>query len=230
MDGAGRILGAAAAVALLVLPGCLEPFQSHVDPAILPRGWERADCPRATPSAPSPCGGGKHEVDYTFDQGAGPPYRGILQVLSLRDLGRRSTEDLFALARDAVEKGAAAAEIDTDASRHQEGSRILRNGLVTRWFTDEGNVTQAGTLLSSNVRVRIVGEVGYDGRSQTSIVAIGIVQVAVKQCTPVLIGTPRCTFANENYATWNAMVGDEAGHIGGAFSRTGLIDHLVTHG
>ena len=229
-DSRGGVAGGVALAALLaLLAGCFEPYPIHVDPTVATADlkWVRQDCPESSRAEVETCTSSKHEVDYRFRQGNGPPYPAILQVLSLREAGRRSTEELLALAHRAIDNGTAAESIERDASADQQGTRTLRSGVETHWFTREGTVEAAGDLFTSNVRVRIIGEVGYDGRSQTSFIAVGIAQVALRQCaTPLPVQT--CNTIPDN-RSWISMVGDEGGSVGGAVKGTGLIYNLVTH-
>ena len=209
------------AVAALAMPGCLEPHRAIVDPDVLTRElrWVRAD------RVETGSGLGTHamETNYTFRAGSGPPYSAILQVFSIRELGRRGTDDLLALTHDLVDQGAAAEGIE-DVQADREGTRTLANGLKTHWFSQEGTVSASTALFKQDVRVRIIGEVGYDGRSSTSIIAVGIAQVASTQCTILNTCSQR-----EDFRSWNSMVGDPQGSVRGAVSQYGLIHHLVTH-
>lgn len=211
--------------ATMLLPGCFTPFRAHVDPAVLTAelAW--------TESQGASTGGGTGpryvENEYTFKAGNGPPYPAVLQVFSVRDVGRRSTEDLRALTRQLVEESTAAKGIRLDPEAVREGTRTLQNGLQTLWFSHDGTVSSTGPLFQQqNVRVYIVGEVGYDGRSSTSVVAVGIAQVESTQCAPLV---PACQ-TNRDLRSWNSMAGDPAGSLRDARSQHGLIHNLVTHG
>lgn len=235
MQGRWRLLGAVAAAAFL-LPGCVAPFHAAVDPSVVRSelSWESAECPTPPTSsggpAVSPCVGSQFEVDYTFKPGAAPPFPAILQVFSVRDLGRRSTEDLLAFTKDAVKKAADRVGVAPDTAESRNGTRALANGLETHWFVLGGTVVRKGALFQQeHVRVRIIGEVGFDGRSSTSVVAVGFAQVASTQCTPTPIINP-CQAQVQNAKSWASMAGDPGGTIPDARSDNGLIHNLVTHG
>jgi hypothetical protein len=131
-----------------------------------------------------------------------------------------------------VEEGAEAQGIRS-SHMDREGLRTLRSGLETHWFSMEGVVTSTGRpdqlFQQRDVRVRIIGEVGYDGRSATAILVVGIAQVEATQCTTPPAPLPRTCQEREDLRTWTQMVGDRSGTVRGAVSQNGLIDHLVTH-
>lgn len=218
------VLAVACLAALLALPGCLAPFRIHVDEDIVgaTTGWV------VTPSGVQGSFPGTRtlETRYAFDpSSSSPPFPGTLQVFSLRSVDRLSLTELLRHVKDLVADGAEENHIVLNETI-LEGHRTLRSGVDTQWFVRYGKTTEAGALFDDDVTVRILGEVGHDGRSNTSLVAVVYVQVArTRQCGPLL---PTCTPTETSETTWLQLVGDPAGTVGGATSSTGFIDHLVT--
>lgn len=212
------------AMAALLLPGCLEPFRARVDPDVLASapGWV------VTPGAVEGgfLGPKSVETRYAFDRDPDDPapFAGSLQVFSIRSLGRLSPKELLELAHELVEHGAADKNI-TLSEGGPAGQRTLDSGVETSWFVHEGRTTQSGDLFEQGVRVRILGEVGHDGRSDTSILIIGMAQVSRTNVCPILVN---CQPEETNLQTWIQIVGDPEGHIQGATSSTGFVDSLVT--
>lgn len=221
---AAVVLPAAALLAVSAFAsGCLEPHQVQVDAAILEQapGWV------ATPGGVEGDFGLKsQETRYAFDRDpdAPPPFAGSLQVFSIRSLGRLETEELLDRARELVATGAEENNILLDDGE-QAGRRTLESGVPTRWFFREGRTAQSGDVFDQDVTVRILGEVGHDGRSDTSFLVIAMAQLSrTNQCP--LIGP--CQPVETDLHTWIQVVGDREASIDGATSTTGFIDHLVT--
>lgn len=216
-----RVLPALLVLGVLAASGCLEPFRVRVDPGVLAgaAGW--------TEAREDVRGGGlgprTQETRYTFDpSSSNPPFPGTLQLFSVRSLGRLSQDELLDLAQKAVEDGAASHNIALDGTP-VEGRRTLDSGVRTHWVLRTGTTTQAGSVFGDEVRLRILAEVGHDGRSDTSFLAVAIVQVEREQQCP-LIG---CAPVHDE-TTWVRVVGDPEGSVQGATSTSGFIDHLVT--
>jgi hypothetical protein len=214
----------AAALALL-LPGCLTPFQVRVPDDVL------ASAPGWLVTAGAVSGGAlgpkTREMRYAFDRNNGDPapFSGSLQVFSIRSLGRLDSARLLSLTRDLVTRGAADKSITLDDGG-PTGTRTLASGVQTQWFVREGKTTQSGDLFDQGVRVRILGEVGHDGRSGTSFLVIAMGQVSRTNQCPV-IGP--CSQPEEtNLQTWIQMVGDPRGSVQGATSNTGFVHRLVS--
>jgi hypothetical protein len=216
------LLAALGAVALTLGAGCLEPFRAHV-PEDLAQGW--------TVTAGGVQGGflgpKSRETRYALDRDpdAPPPFSGSLQVFSIRSLGALDSDRLLDLARDLVGKGAQENAIEL-ADGEAGGSRTLRSGVPTHWFAREGRTSQAGDLFDQDVQVRILGEAGHDGRSDTSVLLIAMAQVGRTNQCPLL--PTACQPEETDLRTWLQMVGDERGSVQGATSSDGFIDHLVT--
>jgi hypothetical protein len=213
-----------AAVAALLLPGCLEPFRVRVDEEVLTRapGWA------VTQGAVDGgfLGPKTREMRYAFDRDADAPtpFAGSLQVFGIRGLSSLDRRELLDLAKDLVEHGAADKNITLDPGG-AAGKRETVSGVGTSWFVREGRTTQTGDLFQQGVRVRILGEVGHDGRSDTSFLVIGMAQVSRTNQCPI-IGP--CQPEETNLQTWIQIVGDPEGSIQGATSSSGFVDHLVT--
>lgn len=226
MAEARKLVLAVAALLAPALAGCLDPYRAHVDEATLAHTtleWARAD--HAQEDNGGPFGVKTAETDYTHG-GQGPPFPAILQVFSLRTVSRPSTEELLRFTRTGVDNATAEQGIRIDQQQSATGQRALAGGVQTQYFVEEGTSTGSG-LFAVNTKVRIIGEVGYDGRSSTSIVAVGIAQVEESRGCPLGIA---CGVPTHDEASWIEMVGDAEGSVAGATSQSGLIDHLVTHG
>jgi hypothetical protein len=226
MDRGRTLLLAAAALLAPALAGCLDPYRAHVDDAALaasPVAWTRSDQPQA--DSGGLFGVKTAETDYTHG-GSSPPFPALLLVFSLRAVGRPSTDELLRFTHLAVDNTTAARGIRIDQQQSSSGHRTLAGGVGTSFFTEEGTSPATGGLFAVDTKVRIIGEVGYDGSSSTSIVSVGIAQVESSRTCPLGIS---CGTTHDE-VSWIEMVGDAAGTVGGATSQTGLIDHLVTHG
>lgn len=225
--GVRRILVlAVAALAAPLLAGCLDPYRAHVDEGVLARAtlaWTRSDQPQT--DSGGLFGVKTAETDYTHS-GAGPPFPAMLVVFSIRTPSGPALDELMRLTHVAVDNETAAQGIRIDQQQSSTGQRTLASGMATRFFTEEGTSTTGG-LFGSDTGVRILGEVGFDGLSSTSIVAVGIAQVDSSRTCP--LGLP-CGAPTHDEASWAEMVGDPAGSVGGATSQTGLVENLVTHG
>lgn len=215
---------ALAAVALFLFPGCLDPFRIQVDPDLVAAtpGWVKT---------PAGTEGGffgpkSKETRYAFDRDPDDPvpFAGSLQVFSIRGVGRLDSSELLDLARDLVEQGAEDKNIQLDED-DEAGRRTLDGGVGTQWFTRAGRTTQSGDLFEQGVRVRILGEAGHDGRSDTSFLVIGMAQVSRTNQCPILVN---CQPEETNLQTWIQIVGDPEGTIQGSTSTSGFVDHLVT--
>jgi hypothetical protein len=224
MEGRRKLVLAVAALLAPALAGCLDPYRAHVDEAVLARSaveWTRTDHAQTDGGL---FGVKTAQTDYTHG-GAGPPFPAVLVVFGLRAVGRPSTEDLLRFTHLAVDNETAARGVRIDQKQSSAGQRTLAGGVATTFFTEEGTSTQGG-LFTVNTKVRIVGEVGFDGSSSTSIVTVGIAQVESSRGCPLGIN---CGTTHDE-VSWIEMVGDPKGSVGGATAQTGLIDHLVTHG
>jgi hypothetical protein len=219
------------AVSAVLLPGCLEPFQVHVPEPILleacrlPNG---RSCWTVTPGGVSGdvLGPKSRETRYALDRDPDgpPPFSGSLQVFSIRSVSRLASEDLLDLARDLVERGAVDQTIGL-AEGELSGQRTLESGVPTLWFVREGRTAQSGDLFEQDVGVRILGEVGHDGRSDTSLLVIAMAQVSRTNQCPILVN---CQPQESDLQTWIQMVGDRHSSVQGTTSQSGFIANLVT--
>ena len=217
---------AVGAMAIVALSGCFEPFRVKVDQDVLAQasGWV------VTPAGTQGgfFGPKSKETRYAFDRDpdAAVPFAGSLQVFSIRGFGSLGTDELLDLAHDLVEQGAQDKKIQlTDGGA--SGTRSLVSKVGTHWFVREGRTTQSGDLFEQGVTVRILGEVGHDGRSDTSFLVIGMAQVSrTNQCPSPL--PLNCQPIENDLQTWIQIVGDSEGTVEGATSSSGFVDHLVT--
>ncbi len=216
-----RVLPALLLLGVLAASGCLEPFRVRVDEQALAAapGWVEVH----EKVKGSGLGAHTQETRYTFDpSSSGPPFPGTLQLFSVRSLSRLSQDELLGLAAKAVEDGAVSHNIALDGEP-VEGRRTLANGVRTHWVLRSGTTTQGGSVFDDQVRLHVLAEVGHDGRSETSFLAVAIVQVERAQQCPLIACAPV-----RSEATWIQVVGDPEGSIEGASSTSGFIDHLVT--
>ncbi len=158
-----------------------------------------------------------------------PPFGGLLQVFSFRGGERQSTSELLRFTREVIDEAIEREGIRVDSREDREGSRTLRNGVKTKWFNHEGAIRDAsGNLFDEDdITVRIHAEVGVDGKSSTSFVAIAFVQVARE--TDVL---PGLGGRETDQRTWFELVADPKGTVRGAtYSNPdrGFIYNLRTH-
>jgi hypothetical protein len=215
---------ALAAVSSLLVPGCIEPFQVRVPQEILAQapGWVVTEG-GVTGEALGPK---SREMRYALDRDADgpPPFSGTLQVFSIRSVSRLDSGDLLDLARELVASGAIDQNIVLDEGE-ADGKRTLASGVPTQWFVREGRTAQSGDLFEQDVGVRILGEVGHDGRSDTSLLVIAMAQVSRTNQCPILVN---CQPQETNLQTWIQMVGDRHGTVQGTTSQTGFIANLVT--
>lgn len=213
----------AAAVATTLLAGCLDPYRPHVDPAVLARSayhWTEAQQAQQDSGW---FGTKQVETDYdvTASNGGAPPAH--LEVFGLRSpadpgsalLLNRSQQELLAYAQRVG--------LTIDHSKDQSGTRRLATGLDTSWFTTEGKAGSNG-VFTRNYRVRLVAEVGHDGRSSTSLVMLGVAQVETSRECPVF---GDCGPTSDE-RTWIEMAGDGSGQLAGAQTANGLMDHVVS--
>lgn len=228
-----------AAVALMVtavaLAGCFDGHRVIVDSDSLeasPMPWSRSDGDETGEAL----GLKVMETLYVHrgDDDTDTPYPGSLQVFSLRGGDSQDKAWLLERARSVVGQAAVELEIDIDVERDLQGRRELRNGVQTSWFMHEGTIAAGGggTFLSpeSDIKVRILGEVGVDGRSKTGFIAVAFAKIEGQQ-DDIGLGVGRETVYSD--ATWREMVSDPTGSIDGAsFSEAdrGLIYNLVTNG
>lgn len=215
------VLAAVLLAAALAGSGCLEPHRVRIDPDVYAQatGWTEVH----EPVKGSGLGPRTQETRYTFDPaGNNPPFPGTLQVFSVRSLTGLSEGELLDLAADAVEDGAASHAIELDGAT-REGKRTIASGVHTQWLMRSGTTTQQGDVFDDQVRIHILAEVGHDGKSDTSFLAVAIVQVERAQQCPLNACAPV-----HSEGTWVQVVGDPDGTIDGATSQRGFIDNLET--
>ncbi len=214
-----------ALAATVALSGCLEPYRARVPVEILNAADPRWEVVVEKLESDGWFGPRLQETRYSFvPAGNDPPFPGVLQVFSLREMNRRSNDALLDWTRDVVAEAAARENIALDPELDMDGSRTWRSEVHTTWFVREGTVTASGSLFSTDERVRILGEVGHDGRSNTSILVVAKVQVSRQPQCP--LDLPCQNQPDEK--TWIQVVGDPDGSVGGASLSAGFIHNLVT--
>lgn len=208
---------------LVSLSGCFDPYAVHVDVNTLSKsslGWQ------TTPFPPTDSGllsTKQTQTDYNVASGqSAPPAH--LEVYGLRSPADPGSATLLNRSREALFSYAQSKGLSIDHTKDRTGTRTIASGLDTTWFTAEGKATSSG-LFTRNYKVRLVAEVGHDGRSSTSLLAVGVAQVQTSRQCPII---GECQPIDDE-RTWIEMVGDADGHIDGTVSRIGLLDHVVTH-
>lgn len=231
----GRCLTLTATLVVVLLSGCFDPFRVHVPAAALevsPLDWDATDFGQQ---------GGTFGLKITetryvhrTDDDSSPPFPGVLQVFSLRGDDSTSRAALMERARQVVSEALDKESINVDEAKDASGKRELRNGVDTQWFLHEGTIESGGgDFFDPNTRitVRVLAEVGADGRSSTGFIAVAFVKVSEHQDGPVLGGVGDRTISDQR--TWFDIVADPEGSIEGASfadSDRGLIYNLRTHG
>ncbi len=203
----------------------MEPFRAHVDSTALGGGiaWRVTKGPQEDNGLFGP---NKVDTEYTHESDS-PPFSGSLLVISLRQAGGFSSAELRALAQEFLH-AAARDNMTLDVAKSADGERVLRNGLATQWFVNQGTWTHPDPngLFDQDDTVGMIVEVGYDGLSSTAVAAIGTATLASHLQCPIL---GPCS-PQSDLRTWNKMVGDPSGSIGQARDASGLLYNLVTHG
>lgn len=204
--------------------GCLEPFRVRVDPDVVARSTLDWNVTVGSLHRNGWLGPRTIETRYTHDpDGRGPPFPGVLQVFSVREVDRTTTKALLDITERLVEEAVAEHRIGLSGVE-AEGERTLDSGAGTRWFMREGRTESQGTLFPRESTVRILGEVGYDGKSSTSFVVVALAQVSEFDATPIVGGERR------DLRTWIEIAGDPRGSVDGAVGQNSFVHHLVTHG
>lgn len=201
------------------LAGCFEPYRAHVDPDVLAKsGWLETVHPLVDDG--EFFGTKQQQTDYDAPEGVPP---GHLEVYSIRSGSSPGVEVLLNRSRQEITDYAQRVGLELDPRYDVEGSRTWDSGLRTRWVAMEGRATGSG-LFAQDYKVRLIAEVAHDGRSSTSVVALGAAQVETARQCPIIGACPR----QADERTWSAMVGDPERTVRGAYSTAGLLDNLVT--
>lgn len=219
-----RYAVAAAVIAAAALSGCFDPFRVHVDPAAFGQSrvsWTETSLAQRDGGI---LGAKQVETHYAY-QAQGPPFSGYLYVFGARWSQNPSHDALVQETARLVSYLMQSANITIDASKSQEGTRRLGNGLQTTWILREGTVSFSGDLFPAKAVVRVLGEVGMDGLSDTATIAIALVQIERRSECPL---QPACQPVRD-LVTWIDVAGDPLGTIAGATNRHGLVYNLVTH-
>jgi hypothetical protein len=161
-----------------------------------------------------------------------PPFPAELSVFSVRGTDATNVAFLMARAHVVVDVAIEKEGVQIDESRSTEGTRTIRSGAETQWFVREGSIESgAGDFFNpeGQIKVRIMAEVGSDGRGSTGFIAVAFVKIEDHQ--DGIAGLPGSTTASES--TWFDVVADPEGSIAGAsFSspKRGLLYNMVTNG
>lgn len=215
------------ALVLLTVPlvsGCFDPFQPHVDPAIVEGSthtWQVSE--------PERHGGGlfkvgRAEIEYRFqDAGRGPPFPAVLAVLGLRTATRLDNDDILERTREFLEEKLEEEGVRADPTQERSGTRMLDNGARTQWFQLVGTSEATSPIFANRREVRVLGEAWYDGRSSTHVIAVALAQTTGPGG---LVGE---TTVRDN-RVWDELVGDPNGSVDGRVHTAGFIYHMVSHG
>lgn len=214
---------AALALALL-LPGCLDLKAARVPDRLLEgpggNGWQK----NQTASQSSASGGMTEKsqtLAYDHPAAARPGYQGSLAVSTLRTLLRPSEESVRATLSDQIRERAQRQGISLQGSPAQ-GERRLANGASAFWFAYDGVVSASGGFFSTNAQVKIFGEVFQCPSAKTVVATIGMAQTTNARS---VLGVP--TSNDVDASTWNAIVADPSGTIGGIRGSGGLAYNVV---
>lgn len=206
--------------------GCFDPFRVRVDPDVVGASDLDWKVHVGDKQEHGILGATVIETRYSFDPDDGPPFPGVLQVFSIREKVRTPTDELLERTRDLVEQAVVDNGVDLDRSKDTKGERRIDSGVRTTWLGREGTTQRNGTLFDEESRIRILAEVGHDGKSSTSFVVIGLAQVAEQQRGPL----PGVGGEVKDVSTWLDIAGDPSGSVNGATWRDGFVYHLETHG
>ncbi len=222
-----------ALLATVALAGCFEPYRVHVPAATLEASGLDWNVTKGAVHG-STFKTKTTETRYVHTPTSDPPYPGVLQVFSIRG-GARSLDDLIDVAHDILEDAVAREGIVVNQDLDSEGARTLKSGVKTVWFSHEGRIPSASSdsILftgGDDLIVRVLGEVGYDGKSKTALVLFTFVQVGTHS-DPGLPGGIGGGEAKD-LRTWHEIVGDNKGTVDGATvtGDRGLIWNLRSHG
>ncbi len=229
-----RWLAGLLVAALLSIPGCLDPYRVHVSAAALEASsleWEVTQFDQEG----SMLGAKVKETRFVYqgEDERAAPFPGVLQVFSLRGGDSQDRDALMERAREVIDEALEKEQIVVDAGKDTAGTRTLRSGMVTEWFMHEGTIQSGGGSFfnpKSRITVRVLAEVGVDGKSNTGMIAVAFVKIA-QQEDNLVPGVPSEPTVDQQ--TWIDVVADPKGSINGAtFSNKdrGLMFNLVTHG
>lgn len=213
-----------ALAAVLALPGCLDIKAARVPDRLLEgpggNGWQKND----TASQGGPTGGltSKSQVlVYDHPAGSGPGYQGQLAVRTLRELLRPSEDAVRQDLSQRIRDSATSQGISLSGSP-QQGTRTLANRAQAFWFAYDGSASSGSGFFSTNAEVRIYGEVFQCPTSKTVVATIGLAQVTNVRSVG---GVPLPSDADAT--TWNDIVADPSGSIGGVVGSDGLAYNVV---
>lgn len=208
-----------AVLAGTLLAGCFGVVRAHVPDAVLSDGWRETDR-----------GGGQrwlglaaeweHVVYETNVTGFGGPYPASLTLLSLEVLGRLSRGELRDALEEQVRDSAERQGIALEQDSEQRGERRTASRLGTQWFTYRGVASPSADLFNPGQSVRILGEVWNDGRSEISVLAVGMAQTTGPGPTGRFF---------PDLQSWGKIVADPDGTIDGARGTEGLVWNVVSH-
>lgn len=223
---------ALALVGATVLAGCSDPFRIHVADSALeqaPMDWQTTKFDQEGETF----GLKAAETRYVHrtDDDSRPPFPGVLQVFSLRGGNSQDLDALQERAQEVLSEAMGKEGIAVDASKDAGGERKLASGVKTRWSMHEGTIQSGrGDFFDpeSKITVRVLSEVGVDGKSSTGFIAIAFVKIAEETASSIP-GLPPSVRSDER--TWHEVAADPSGSIGGATlpEGRGLMFHLVTH-
>lgn len=228
-----RVLLAVATVVLVGTAGCFDTFRVTVPEDVLEASGLEWDVEHFKQEGGN-LGLRVKESRYVHEEDRNdPPFPGVLQVFSFRGGDSQDRQWLMDRARTAVDQGIEEEGILVDPAQDAEGDRRLRSGAKTDWFMHEGTIDRGGGSFfdpQTQITVRVLAEVGVDGRSNAGFITVAFVKVG-QQGSSVVPGIPAQPVHDER--TWNEIVGDPDGSVGGAIlpdEGRGLIHNLRTHG
>ncbi|GEM_PF-5654380 len=205
--------------AALALPGCLDLRPARVPDRLLEgaggNGWQKNAT--ASQGAPSGSAFSKSQVlVYDHPAGSGSGYQGQLAVRTLRELLRPNEDTVRKDLSQRIRDSATAQGISLSGSPAQ-GTRTLANRAQAYWFAYDGSASASSGFFSTNAEVKIFGEVFQCPSAKTVVATIGLAQVTNVRSVG---GVPLPS--DSDPTTWNDIVADPAGSIGGVVGSDGL--------
>lgn len=205
----------------MLASGCTTIFAAHVDEAVVTAGWEEKEDQRREDSQFLGIGLKRVTLVYEYDDSRfNGPYPAAFLVTSLKILGGASRQELFEELDETLQDVLENQNVELDEDSRVEGERVLAQGQQSIYFTYEATAQGDGSLFDQDRRIRILGEVFNDQRSDLTVLLIGLAQIT----------GPSFLTGQENNTNWEKIVEDPEGTIEGYDGDAGLAYHVVSHG